>query len=275
MTDAAFRQAATTYRQTYDTALSELLSRIWGGHLHMGLFESPAEPLKVAQMRVNRYMAEAAALHPGLCVLETACGVGGTARFLAQNYGVRVLATNIAETQLAEGRTLTEEADLSHLVEFRFADYHDLPVGEASFDVWWCQEALLYSIDKRRVLEEALRVTRPGGRLILSDLLLDGSFIGAERQHFTTRMKAPDMWSIGQWDELLAGLPVEIIARHDWRQHTGPTFERVLDSLEQVRDEFTARIGAERVEGTLERVTMQLEAARKGKLGWSFYALKR
>ena len=275
MSDAAFREATATYRQTYDTALSELLSRIWGGHLHMGLFERPDEALEPAQMRANRRMAEAAGLRPGQRVLEAACGVGGTARFLAKNYGVEVLATNVAETQLAEGRVLTEAAGLSHLIEYRFADYHELPVADGSFDVWWCQEALLYSVDKRRVLEEALRATWPGGRLILSDLLLEDSVTGAEREAFTAQMRAPNMWSIRQWDELIASLPVTVIERQDWRRHPAPTFERVLANLMQVREEFTTRIGAEIVEGTYGRVTLQLAAAREGKLGWCFYALGR
>jgi hypothetical protein len=45
------------YRRNYDTALSELLSEIWGGHLHMGLFESAGDSLLGAQIRVNRSLA--------------------------------------------------------------------------------------------------------------------------------------------------------------------------------------------------------------------------
>ena len=102
MSEREIQQAATQYRETYDTALSELLSRVWGGNLHLGLFEDPAEPLLTAQMRAKHHMARAANLQTGQEVIEAACGVGSTARYLASNYGVTVRATNIAETQLAE-----------------------------------------------------------------------------------------------------------------------------------------------------------------------------
>jgi sarcosine/dimethylglycine N-methyltransferase len=275
MSDSEIAKAGAYYRATYDTRLSELLSRIWGGNLHMGLFENPEEPLLVAQMRAKRHMTAAAELHAGQAVIEAACGIGGTARFLAEAYGVSVRATNIAEAQLTEARQLTDAAGLSRLVTFGYADYHDLPLPDASFDVWWCQEALLYSVDKRRVLDEAIRVVRPGGRLILSDLLLDDSVTGAGRVSFTDKLKAPNMWSLARWDELIAALPVGILERQDWAMHTLPTFEHVLANLELVRGEFTARLGADIVEAAFERITLQRDAAKAEKLGWCFYALQR
>ncbi len=160
-------------------------------------------------------------------------------------------------------------------MDFRYADYHELPFDSASCDVWWCQEALLYSVDKRRVLEEAIRVVRAGGRLILSDLLLAESVAGAERERFTTTVKAPNMWSIERWDALLADMPVKVLERQDWAPHTILTFQHVLTNLERVAEEFTRRVGPEIVQGTFERVTVQHEAAKAGKLGWCFYALQR
>jgi sarcosine/dimethylglycine N-methyltransferase len=268
------QEAAARYRATYDTALSELLSRVWGGNLHMGLFRDAGEPLLEAQMRAKRHMAEAARITAGQEVIEAACGVGGTARFLAATYGARVHATNIAETQLAEGQELTQKAGLSNLIDFRFADYHELPFADASCDVWWCQEALLYSVDKRRVMQEAIRVLRPGGRIIMSDLLLSDRVADEERKRFTATMKAPNMWSMERWDALIAELPVKVLERQDWAPHTILTFQNVLANLEKVAEEFRRRVDPQIVEGSFERLTIQYEAAQAGNLGWCFYALQ-
>ena len=64
------------YRKLYDTGLAKLLSKIWGGSLHMGLFADAGEPLAAAQERVKDRMAHDAALRPGKQVIEAACGVG-------------------------------------------------------------------------------------------------------------------------------------------------------------------------------------------------------
>ena len=83
------------------------------------------------------------------------------------------------------------------------------------------------------------------------------------------------MWSIERWDNLLGALPLDLIERQDWAVHTRPTFEHVLANLEAVRTEFLPRVGQEMVEGTHERLSIQLDMARAGKLGWCFYALRR
>ena len=160
-------------------------------------------------------------------------------------------------------------------MDFRFADYHALPFDAASCDVWWCQEALLYSVDKRRALQEAIRVVRPGGRLIMSDLLLDDRFGGAERERFTALLKAPNMWPITRWDALIAELPLRVVERQDLASHTLPTFRSVLHNFEQARDEFTGLVGEKTVSEMYVRLKIQLDAAAAGHLGWCLYALSR
>jgi len=262
------------YRKVYDTGLAKLLSAIWGGNLHMGLFSAPGEPLAAAQMRLKEHMAKCAALRPGQRVFEAACGVGTTARYLARTHGVSVRATNISEAQLEEARNAAAAEGLSDRVSFAFADYHALEEKDDSYDCWWCQEALLYAVDKRKVMEEALRVARPGGRVVFTDLLITRAMPADRREKFVADMKAPNMWAIEDWDRLLAAMGARAIERRDWRQHTVWTFEAIARALAAVRDEYAERIGREAVEGTEYRIGIQLERARAGELGWCLYALE-
>ncbi|MDP9137675.1 MAG: methyltransferase domain-containing protein [Pseudomonadota bacterium] len=261
------------YRSVYDTGLAKLLSAIWGGNLHLGLFEHPEQPLAAAQVRVKNHMARAAALGAGERVIEAACGVGTTARHLVTEYGVSVLATNISEAQLEEARQTTDKEGLSERITFRFSDFHALDIPDRSFDCWWCQEALLYAVDKRRVLEEARRAVRRGGRIVFTDLLITHSMPEAERQAFAIDMKTPEMWAIEDWDRVLREMEFDRLERRDWREHTVWTFVNVANALAEVRDEFVDLIGREAVEGTEYRIRLQLEKARAGKLGWCFFAL--
>jgi sarcosine/dimethylglycine N-methyltransferase len=266
--------AKEQYRNLFDNPASHFINAMWGGHWHLGLFESPDEPLLEAQMRANRAMAAPAALAPGKKVLEVACGVGGTARFLARKYGVDVVATNIAEAQLTEAREITRSEGPNERIRYELADFHQLGFGDGSFDCWWCQEAFLYAVDKRKVILEALRVVKSGGTLILSDLTLSRDMAAEERNAFQSAMKT-NFSTIEELDELMTDMRLDLIERHDWSRHAVPTFEHLLASLERIADDHRHKLGSDAVDATLFRVRKQLELARGGQLGWIFYAIRR
>jgi sarcosine/dimethylglycine N-methyltransferase len=262
------------YRKFYDTNLSALLSAIWGGNLHMGWFTNLDESLEQAQKRTKERIALSAGLRGGQQVIEAACGVGTTALYLAQRLGVRVHATNIAEAQLAEAASRAEAAGLSKLVNFAFADYHDLGGPSAAYDCWLCQEALLYATDKHRVFSEARRVVKPGGRIVFTDLTLSAALPEKERQKFMSDIRAPHLWAIGEYDQLITDMNFNLIERQEWNHHAAGTFAAVARNLTAVRADFASRIGEETVRSTERRIARQLDMARAGHLGWCCYALK-
>lgn len=269
MSDADVRHV----QEKYDTEIFGLLTTIWGEHLHMGLFERPGEPFDAATTRATATMAADVGFRPRQHVIEVACGIGGTARHLARTHGVSVEATNVSEMQLERGRDLTERAGLAHLVRFSFADYHDLPFERAAFDVWWCQEAMLYSPDKERVLAEARRVVRPGGRLVLSDLLFHASMPFSEREPFMERQGARHFWTIEQYDTLLERMGLRVLVRRDWSDNVLPTYESVTARFAARREEFAAVAGEREVDAVIARLTMQRDAARLGRLGWAYWLI--
>jgi len=262
------------YRKFYDTELSKLLSAIWGGSLHMGLFSEPGEPLPVAQERLKSCLARAAALKAGQRVMEAACGEGATALYLARNYDVHVHATNISEAQLAEAGSRARAEGLAGKVSFAFADYHDLGGPPDLYDCWMCQEALLYAADRARVFLQARRIVRPGGRIVFTDLTLSKALPIDERRAFGVDIRAPHLWAIEDYDRLLSEMDFSVLERHDWTPHAALTFAAVARNLAAVRGDFASRIGEESVRGTEFRIARQLEMARTGHLGWCFFALE-
>jgi sarcosine/dimethylglycine N-methyltransferase len=262
------------YRKTFDTPISRLINRMWAGHWHLGVFASPDEPLHDAQMRANRIMAAGAGLQPGHRVAEVACGVGGTARFLAREYGCTVWATNVAEAQIAEAREITKAEGLDAVIDYGIADFHELSAGDASFDCWWCQEALLYAVDKEKVIREGLRVVKPGGALVLSDLVLDRRLAAAERDTFVTAMKAPHMSAPEELDALVTGMRLNVVDRRDWSEHATPTYAKLLAVLRELIRTRGDQADAEAVNALVYRIGQQYELARAGHIGWLYYAIR-
>lgn len=268
---AAERDAYRTY---FDAGVSELMSRMWRGNLHIGLFEHDEEPLEDAQHRLKDRIGKAFALPRGASIFEAACGVGTTAIFLAEVYGLLIHATNISEEQLREARARTTRSGLAHMVTFATADYHDLPVSNASFDGWLCQEALLYAKDRAKVFSEVLRVVRPGGRLVFTDLTLSRDMAPTEREALVRVIRAPYLWSANEYQYFVDELGLRVLDRIESSHCAELTFRAVAKNLAELEGEFVARLGTTMYQEAQTRILSQCEAARAGHLGWCFYCIE-
>jgi ubiquinone/menaquinone biosynthesis C-methylase UbiE len=107
-------------------------------------------------------------------VLDVACG-NGNATLAAARAGTTAVGIDYVPALIESGRAraVTEGLD----VEFRVADAEDLPFGNASFDASLSVFGSMFAPDHRRVADEIVRVTRPGGRIGLASWTPDG-FIG-------------------------------------------------------------------------------------------------
>ncbi len=98
--------------------------------------------------------------------LDIASGDGAMAELLARQ-ARHLVCVDLSEKVVAAGRER-----LSHQpnVEFRLGDMHALPVADAYFDTVLMLHALTYSERPAAALEEAARVLRPGGILVVATL---------------------------------------------------------------------------------------------------------
>ncbi len=98
-------------------------------------------------------------------VLDTACAVGGNARWMASLYGCRVYGNDIDADALAVARDLAEIEGISGQATFVEAPVDDLPFDDGMFDI-------VISTDVFDIAE-VKRVLKPGGRFVVSTLIED------------------------------------------------------------------------------------------------------
>ena len=169
---ADYREAVKTAEDYYDSEDADAFyAAVWGGEdIHVGVYEAPGEAIAAASARTVRKMAaKLKTLGPRSRVLDLGAGYGGAARYLAAEYGAHVTCLNLSEAENERNRRLTKEAGLEDRIDVVHGAFEDIESPDESFDILWSQDAILHSGHRERVLDEAVRVLKPGGEFIFTD----------------------------------------------------------------------------------------------------------
>jgi len=145
---------------------------LMGRNLHYGCFEAPDEDLDAATDNLTRRLAKHARLNAGLDVLDVGCGDGQNSCFLAEQFGCRVTGISTGKKGVERARELSRARALTRQVAFRLRDGMDNGFPAGSFDRVWVLQSSHFMLDKRRLLDECVRVLRPGGRVAVGDIVL-------------------------------------------------------------------------------------------------------
>jgi len=114
-----------------------------------------------------------AAVKPGESVLDLGSGAGIDAFLAARDTGPsgRVIGVDMTPAMLSRARGNAAKGGFQN-VEFRLGEIENLPIADSSIDVVISNCVINLSPDKGRVFSETLRALRPGGRMVVSDLVL-------------------------------------------------------------------------------------------------------
>ncbi|UCE04938.1 MAG: class I SAM-dependent methyltransferase, partial [bacterium] len=113
----------------------------------------------------TRMLANSCHLNEHCKVIDIACGKGTSAIYLAQKYGCEVIGIDVSEDLIAQAQSLATQNKLQGKVDFRVGDALNLPFSDNEFDVAISQAMLVLVKDKKKAIQEALRVTKADGYL--------------------------------------------------------------------------------------------------------------
>jgi len=193
-----------------------------------------------------------ASLREGETVLDLGSGAGFDCFLAANRVGKngKVIGVDMTSEMIEKAKENAKKGNYKN-VEFRLGEIEKLPVADSSVDVVMSNCVINLSPDKGKVFKEAFRALRPGGRLMISDIVLlrelpkvikesieayIGCLSGAiMKEEYLKKIEAAEFRDIKVLNE--TSFPVELMAND-------PTAKAIVDKLnlpsEKVREIATS-----------------------------------
>jgi ubiquinone/menaquinone biosynthesis C-methylase UbiE/biotin operon repressor len=108
-------------------------------------------------------------LMPPMVIADLGAGEGTFSQLLARR-SKKVIAVDNSEKMVEYGRELANKHGVKNL-EYRKGDLEEVPIREATVDLAFFSQALHHAQHPERALAEAMRILKPGGRIVVLDLL--------------------------------------------------------------------------------------------------------
>jgi len=228
-------------QQFYDNS-SGLWEEIWGEHLHHGYYGATGREHKERRQAqidlIEELLAWGGVSQPGQ-ILDVGCGLGGSSLYLAEKYQAQVTGITLSPVQANRAKVRAESQGLGDRTSFLVADALAMPFADQSFDLVWSLESAEHFPDKKQFLQEACRVLKPGGLLLLATwchrppTTATGELTPQEQRHLAEIYRVyclPPVVSIVDYENLAQGVNFQQIRTADWSSSVAPFWDAVITS---------------------------------------------
>jgi ubiquinone/menaquinone biosynthesis C-methylase UbiE len=192
---------------------------------------APVDEFHIRGREATIELAGLVELGPDMQVLDVGCGIGGSARYLAETFGCRVTGVDLVSAYCDLATELSARVGLSELTTFRQASAVGLPFEDDSFDIVWTEHAQMNISDKDAFYGEIARVLRPGGHLAFHDMFAGNGEPVAYPTPWASRQESSFLLAAAELPTLLAGLDLEPTVWRDTSEVSTKWFRAVRDRI--------------------------------------------
>ncbi len=274
--DDLYSTAVHTARDYYNSADADnFYATVWGGEdIHVGSYQSKTEDIATASRRTVETMAQSIDVDSSMKVLDVGAGFGGAARYLSKTFGCKVTCLNLSEVENDRNRKLNDEQGLEDLIDVVDGSFEHLPFEDNAFDIIWSQDAFLHSGERVRVLEEVVRVLKPGGQIIFTDPMAADDCPSGVLTPILNRLQLDTMASPEFYRTELSRLGFSQIEFNDQTSNLARHYQRVFEETERLAGELKGKVSDEYLEKMKTGLRHWVDGGNAGNLAWGLFTAR-
>jgi tocopherol O-methyltransferase len=207
--------------------------------MHFGYHNDDGMGHSASLTNSNKVLADIAQVEPGHRVLDAGCGVGGTSLWLARERRAQVVGITLGADQVGAARREAMRRGSSTTAQFLVADFTALPFPQASFDIVWAQESLCHANDKAKFFQEASRVLRRCGRVVVADFMLKRRSLSTSDRallaEWYSGWKLPGLWTAAEHVNAVTSAGLSDVSIQDVTANMLPSHRRLYGRARRAR----------------------------------------
>ena len=168
--------------------------------LHFGYYDEKATNHQQAITRANEVLAEFGGIEKGAIIVDAGCGLGHSSEWLAATYHGPVIGITLVPKQVETIQKRLAKHPVAN-VDFKVADYLQMPFEDQSVDIVWAFESVCHAPEKLLFYKEAYRVLKPGGKLLMAEYLRNGRPMTSDQESLLAEIFSK--WAIPDLDTLV------------------------------------------------------------------------
>jgi len=220
-------------------------------------------------------LAHHAHINESTHVLDLCCGLGGPARYLAYHHGCRVTGVDMNTDRLAGAVRLTERTKLQDRVLFHHANALQTGLADETFDVIVSQEAFCHIPDKKTLIAECVRLLKPGGRIVYTDILARNSMTNEIRSRLENEMVFSELSTLEQYCHLLEEKSCQVVEVEDLSDDWAQILIDRLAMYRSLKEQTVSSFGLEHFQKWDRTYSFFVGLYRSGELGGGRFVARK
>ncbi len=225
-------------QEFYDRS-TDLWLNTWGEHMHHGYYGPDGKEKKdrlQAQIDLIHEVLKWGEVEKADRLLDAGCGVGGSARHLAQLFDASALGVTLSPLQAERAQVYNRKAGLEKQVKIRLQDVMTLSSSDGPFDLIWSMESMEHIADKKGLLQLFYDMLAPGGKVLIVTWCHRKTppVLTASEQNLLEKIyrwyHLPPMVSIDEFAQLTQSVGYQKVQTADWSAAVAPFWNAVIRS---------------------------------------------